>query len=114
MIIGLRVKLGASRRGAEIKIKLAEREPFTVSQGDSYWYDLALSDVEVIFASQHQLELKISTSNVKSCPVRIQKVEVFVASITEFQLAEKQSRHIRELYKQKQAEKQEKTVPDSS
>ena len=50
----------------------------------------------------------------KSCPVRIQKVEVFVASITEFQLAEKQSRHIRELYKQKQAEKQEKTVPDSS
>ena len=61
-----------------------EREPIIVPHGDSYWYDLALSDVEVIYGSQNQIELTISTTNVKACPVRLFKVEVFVSSIIDF------------------------------
>lgn len=56
-IIGLRIKVGASRRQGEIKIKVMEREPITVPQGDNFWFDLALSDVEVIYGAQNQIEL---------------------------------------------------------
>ena len=53
VIHGLRIKINGSDRQGQIKLKLLEREAITVSQGDQYWYDLPMSDVEVMYASQN-------------------------------------------------------------
>ena len=99
LIVGVRLRIGASKAGAKVSFRLFDREPITVAQGDSFWYDVALSDVEVIYGSQNQVELTFNTTNVKSCPVRIIRLEVYVATVSEFQLAEKMSRHLKEIYK---------------
>ena len=77
-----------------------DREPIAVAQGDSFWYDVGFSDVEAIYGSQNSCEIVLTTTNVKSCPVRIHKIELFVATLAEFQLNEKLGRHLKELYKQ--------------
>ena len=53
----------------------------------------------MIYGSQKQIELTFNTSSVKLCPVRLYKLEVYVANLEEFQLAEKMGRHLKELYK---------------
>ena len=71
----------------------------TVAQGDSFWYDVGLSDVEAIYASQNSLEISFSTTSMKLCPVRLFRIDVYVESIASFGLAEKLAKHMRELYR---------------
>lgn len=99
VIIGIRLKLAGSQRQGNVKFSVFEREPVTVAQGSEFWYDVGFSDVEVIYGSQNQVPLTFSTTSVKNCPVKLFKIEVFTASVSEFQLPEKMSRHLKELHK---------------
>ena len=71
----------------------------TVSQGDNFWYDVGLSDVEAIYASQNALDITFSTTSLKTSPISLFKIEVFVAPITSFGLADKLAKHLKELFK---------------
>ena len=51
LIVGLRIKISGPARNGETTIKLMEREPLKVPAGQGYFYDLAFSDVEAIYAS---------------------------------------------------------------
>ena len=70
-----------------------------MAQGADFWYDLGLTDVEVIYGSQNQVELTFNTTSVKNCPIKLFKIEVFTATCTEFQLAEKMGKHLKEIHR---------------
>ena len=83
-MIGVRLRMSGSQRGNEVTLKVCERDAIKVAQGDQFWYDIPLSDVEIIYGSQNQIELVFNTTSYKQSPIRIFKVEVFVQSSADF------------------------------
>ena len=80
----MRIKIGGSQRQGKVSFRILDRDPVIVSQGADFWYDIGLSDVEVIYGSQNQVEIVFNTTNLKSCPIKLFKIEVFVATVSEF------------------------------
>ena len=78
LIIGLRIKIDGPTRNGETKVKVMEREPLKVSPGEGYFYDLALTDVESIYGSQNSIDLIFTTNDVKTNPIKIHKILVFI------------------------------------
>ena len=105
MIVGLRFRIGGSNRGCLVSYRVLDREPVKVANGDSFWYDVGLSDVEAIYASQNSLDLTFSTSDVKKCPIKLYNVQVYVSTMAEFDYSDKVARHLKELYKQIESKK---------
>ena len=114
LIVGLRIKLGGSQRSQQVTFKVFEREPVPVAQGDSFWYDVGFSDVEAIYGSQNSCDIVLTTTNAKSCPIKIHKIELFIATHAEFQLHEKLARHLKELYRQIESKQASKTAANTS
>jgi hypothetical protein len=88
LIAGIRIRVDAGQGRQIQSFKLLNRTIKLQPKG-AIWYDLPLSDAEILYGSNAAVDCEFITDDPKGVPLRIYAVEVFAISKKDFNFKDK-------------------------